>query len=39
VTISLGLSPDQVESSQEIIEHAIGFFDEALGLNFDKGST
>jgi DNA-binding MarR family transcriptional regulator len=36
VTISLGLSPDQVENSQEIIEHAIGFFDNALGLNFDK---
>ena len=39
VTISLGLSPDQVESSQEIIEQAIGFFDKALGLNFDKENT
>jgi DNA-binding MarR family transcriptional regulator len=39
VTISLGLSPDQVENSQEIIEHAIGFFDKALGLNFDKENT
>jgi len=39
VTISLGLSPDQVESSQETIEHAIGFFDKALGLNFGKENT
>ena len=39
VTISLGLSPDQVENSQEIIEHALGFFDKALGLHFDKENT
>jgi DNA-binding MarR family transcriptional regulator len=36
VTISLGLSPDQVGSFQEIIEHAIGFFDKTLGLKFDN---
>ena len=36
VTISLGLSPDQVENSKETIESAIGYFDKALGLNFDK---
>ena len=32
VTVSLGLSPDQVEYFQEILEHAIGFFDDILGL-------
>jgi DNA-binding MarR family transcriptional regulator len=36
VTKSLGLPPDQVENFQEILKHAIGFFDKALGLNFDK---
>ena len=36
VTISLGLSPDQVENFQEIIEHAIGFFDKTLGLELDN---
>jgi DNA-binding MarR family transcriptional regulator len=35
VTISLGLSPDQVENFHEIIEHAIGFFDKSLGLKLD----
>ena len=39
VTISLGLSPDQVENFQEILEHAIGFFDKNLGLKLDDGST
>ena len=36
VTESLGLSPDQVENFQEILEHAIGFFDKSLGLELDK---
>ncbi|MGD2013159.1 MAG: winged helix DNA-binding protein [Desulfobacterales bacterium] len=36
VTKSLGLPPDQVENFQEILKHAIGFFDKALNLNFDK---
>ena len=36
VAASLGLSPNQVENSQEILEHAIGFFNRELGLNFDK---
>jgi DNA-binding MarR family transcriptional regulator len=36
VTVSLGLSPDQVEAFQEILEHAIGFFDKTLGLKLDK---
>ncbi len=36
VATSLGLSPQQVENSQEILEHAIGFFNRELGLNFDK---
>jgi len=35
VTVSLGLSPDQVEYFQEILENAIGFFDKTLGLNLD----
>ena len=39
VTISLGLSPDQVENFQGIIEHAIGFFDKTLGLNLDNENT
>ena len=39
VAISLGLSPDQVENSQEILEHAIGYFDRALELKFDKENT
>ena len=36
VTISLGLPPDQIENFQEILEHAIGFFDKSLGLELDK---
>jgi len=36
VTISLGLSPDQVENIQGILEHAIGFFDKTLGLKLDN---
>ena len=39
VTKSLGLSPDQVGNFQEILEHAIGFFDQTLCLNPDKGSN
>jgi DNA-binding MarR family transcriptional regulator len=35
VTVSLGLSPDQVEYFQEILVNAIGFFDKTLGLSFD----
>jgi DNA-binding MarR family transcriptional regulator len=35
VTVSLGLSPDQVEYFQEILENAIGFFDNILGLKLD----
>ena len=37
VTVSLGLSPDQVEYFQEILENAIGFFDKTLGLTFEGG--
>ena len=36
VTVSLGLSPDQVEHFQDIIEHAIGYFDKTLGLKPDN---
>jgi len=35
VTVSLGLSPDQVGYFQEILENAIGFFDKTLGLELD----
>jgi len=35
VTVSLGLSPDQVVYFQEILENAIGFFDKTLGLELD----
>ena len=35
VTVSLGLSPDQVVYFQEILENAIGFFDKTLGLSLD----
>ena len=35
VTVSLGLSPDQVVYFQEILENAIGFFDKTLGLDLD----
>ena len=37
VTKSLGLSPDQVEDFQQILEHAIGFFDKTLGLKLEDG--
>ena len=36
VTVSLGLSPDQVEHFQDILEHAIGYFDKTLGLKPDN---
>jgi DNA-binding MarR family transcriptional regulator len=36
VTESLGLSPEEVEAFQEILEHAIGFFDKTLGLKLDS---
>jgi len=39
VTVSLGLSPDQVEYFQEILENAIGFFDDILGLKLDNGKA
>ena len=39
VTVSLGLSPDQVGDFQEILEHAIGFFDKTLGLELDSKNT
>ena len=35
VTVSLGMSPDQVGYFQEILENAIGFFDKTLGLELD----
>jgi DNA-binding MarR family transcriptional regulator len=35
VTVSLGLSPDQVEYFQEILENAISFFDKTLGLTLE----
>jgi DNA-binding MarR family transcriptional regulator len=35
VTVSLGLSPDQVKYFQEILVNAIGFFDKTLGLSLD----
>ena len=35
VTVSLGLSPDQVEYFQEILENAIDFFDKTLGLTLE----
>jgi DNA-binding MarR family transcriptional regulator len=36
VTVSLGLSPDQVQYFQEILENAIDFFDKTLGLTLDS---
>ena len=39
VTVSLGLSPEEVEAFQEILEHAIGFFDKTLGLKLDDENT
>ena len=35
ISESLGLSPDQAESFQDIIKNAIKFFDETLGLELD----
>src|SRR5210317_2674103 len=35
VTVSLGLSPDQVGHFQDLLENAIDFFDKTLGLKFD----
>jgi DNA-binding MarR family transcriptional regulator len=35
VTVSLGLTPDQVGYFQDILENAIGFFDKTLGLTLD----
>jgi DNA-binding MarR family transcriptional regulator len=39
VTASLGLSVEQTESFQYILEHAIGYFDEMLGLELNQGSA
>jgi len=39
VAKSLGLSPDQVENFQDILEHAIGFFNKTLGLKLDNENT
>jgi hypothetical protein len=39
VTTSLGLSVEQKESFQSVLEHAIGYFDEILGLDLNKAST
>ena len=36
VAVSLGLSPDQVQYFQEILENAISFFDKTLGLKLDE---
>ena len=36
VTKSLGLTAEQSESFQYILEHAIGYFDEMLGLQFNE---
>jgi DNA-binding MarR family transcriptional regulator len=36
VTTSLALSAEQNESFQQILENAIGFFDEMLGLEFNE---
>ena len=35
ITVSLGLSPDQVEYFQEIIKNAINFFNETMGLKLN----
>ncbi|MGB5748269.1 MAG: MarR family winged helix-turn-helix transcriptional regulator, partial [Desulfobacterales bacterium] len=39
VTASLGLSVEQSESFQYILEHAIGYFDEMLGLELNTASA
>ena len=36
VTVSLGLSPDEAEYFQDILENAIGFFDDILGLKLNS---
>ncbi len=36
VATSFGLSPDQVEGIQGILKHAIGFFDNTLGLKLES---
>ena len=35
ITASLGLAPEHVEYMQQILENAIGFFDEMLGLELE----
>ena len=39
VTTSLGLSAEQSDFFQHILEHAIGYFDEVLGLEFNEGGS
>ena len=39
VAISLGLSPDEVENFQGMLENAIGFFNKTLGLKLEKGDA
>ena len=39
VTTSLGLSVEQSESFGHILEHAIGYFDEVLGLGLSEASA
>jgi len=39
VTTSLGLSVEQGESFQYILEHAIGYFDELLGLALNESDA
>ncbi len=39
VTTSLGLSVEQKESFQSILEHAIGYFDEMLGLELNEAGV
>ena len=36
IAISLGLSPDQVEYFHDILQNAISFFDDTLGLKLHK---
>jgi DNA-binding MarR family transcriptional regulator len=39
ITTSLGLAPEHVEYMQQILENAIGYFDEMLGLDLaDRGT-
>ena len=35
ISISLGLSPDQVEYFQDILKNAISFFDDMMGLKLN----